>query len=158
MFIKGNCDIPNPIDSPKYFKSKLYNLVLSSPLIYNQQLCYFQCLQEKLIERFNCTDPRIMSLFDSRDCETYEETKCKDNALEGFLLEEYSFSECQTLCPLECNFSDFHATLSSNKLIGDLFLKYINENKNLKSDFINRTLNSETAADSVVKVNVSCNF
>ena len=148
------CEVDNY--NPKRFDSFLYKLILNSPLVYSQQFCYLQCLQTILVDECNCTDPRVKSLLNSSDCDTYEKIKCKDKVSEEFLFEEkyYFADKCIPLCPLECNFTDFKATVSTNKIIGDLFLKYILEKKNLANDFLKRTLDAQTAAESFVKLNI----
>ena len=57
-------------------------------------------------------------------------------------------------CPLECNRTEYKASVSTLKLLGDDFVDYIRKNKNLASDFKKTPLNANTAANSVVKVNI----
>jgi hypothetical protein len=54
------------------------------------------------------------------------------------------------LCPLECNQTSFKVSVSSARLLGNIYAKHINENKNLSSDFGNKTVSVEQAEKSFV--------
>jgi hypothetical protein len=56
--------------------------------------------------------------------------------------------------PLECNRTEIIPAISSIKLLGDDYVDYIKNNKNLLSDFIQIPIDSASAANSVVKVNI----
>lgn len=146
----SNCDIDNKY--PPKIDSLLYNLILKSGYEYTQQQCFRQCFQMIMIENCNCTDPNIMYLLNTTDCETIPEVECKDKVL--FDLTSSFATKCLPLCPLECKSTEYKLALSSNRLIGDLYVKYIREKKNLSRDFVNRPINSETARESIVKLNI----
>ena len=61
---------------------------------------------------------------------------------------------CIPQCPLECTTQKFTYSASSYELFGDSFLHDIQSRSNLSADFSNRTLNSDTAKQSVVRVNI----
>ena len=61
---------------------------------------------------------------------------------------------CIGLCPTECNATIYQTTSNYNRLKGDLLADYINQNARLSSDFLNKTIDSETASKSVVSVNI----
>ena len=54
------------------------------------------------------------------------------------------------MCPLECNQTSFKISLSSARLQSNTYAKYINENKNLSSDFGNERVSEEQAEKSFV--------
>ena len=59
------------------------------------------------------------------------------------------------MCPLECNKTEFKTSLSTVRLIGETYAKYINENKNLSSDFSYKPLSAEQAEKSFLNVRIS---
>ena len=59
-----------------------------------------------------------------------------------------------SLCPLECDSAQFKHVLSSSKLAGDNYYKKIKKNTNLLEDFQTEILSKETAAASVISVNI----
>ena len=138
-------------------------MILNSPYNYNQQLCLRLCFQSIIIDHCNCTDPRVVSLFNSSGCDSFEEIQCKNEVQETILFEDDNYSlvkkrgnlkDCLPFCPLECNATEFKSTISTNKIIADLFLKYIRENKNLSKDFTTKNLTLQVAEESVAKVNI----
>ncbi len=58
-------------------------------------------------------------------------------------------------CPLECNSTQITYPTTSCDLIGDNFVDYIRKNANLSSDFVNKSINAQTAKQSVVRVFVN---
>ena len=148
----SNCDIDN--ESPQKFDSYLYDLILQSPYAYNQDFCFRQCRQKHVIDKCNCS-LHWFSVFNSSDCLTPAETSCMNEAKGKFFSVESDFLySCSSLCPLECNSSYISASVSTNKIIGDLYADYIRENRNLSRDFVKRPINPETARDSIIKLNI----
>ena len=129
-------------------------MVLKSPFTYNQQFCIKQCRQKSFIDKCNCSDATIFSIFNNSDCISISEIKCISKAKETVYEKNYTDYNCISQCPLECNSTKYKATLSSNKLIGDLYAQYIKENVNLSKDFVKRPIDSNTAQQSIVKVNI----
>ena len=58
------------------------------------------------------------------------------------------------MCQLECNQTSFKVSISSARLLGRIYAKYINENKNLSSDFGNKAVSVEQAEKSFVKARI----
>ena len=109
-----------------------------------------------MIKECNCTDSSFLSLFTNvRQSKTNDEINCAFTVYnQRFLSETFIKEFCMPHCPLECNRTEYRASASTLKLLGDDFLDYIKENKNLASDFKKTPLNANTAANSVVKVNI----
>ena len=61
---------------------------------------------------------------------------------------------CLPLCPLECNQTLYKSSITFSRLYRSQYLAYIQKNANLSSDFINRSIDSSTAEESFVSVNV----
>jgi hypothetical protein len=74
----SNCDF-GVMDSDIYsLNSDLFKLILHSPYDYTQELCLYQCLQKKVINKCNCIDPIYVSLFEDVEfCGTKEQIDCK---------------------------------------------------------------------------------
>ena len=67
----------------------------------------------------------------------------------------YTNTICLPLCPLECNQTLYKTTISFYQLYGDVSLiSSINENPNLASNFIKRSIDSTTAKKSIVKLRI----
>jgi predicted DNA-binding ribbon-helix-helix protein len=84
-------------------------------------------------------------------------TTCKhiDNVYSfKYLSSDFLRDVCLPLCPLECNRTEYKTSVTTSQLIGDIYVEYIRRNKNLASDFIKRSINSDTVARSVVKINL----
>ena len=58
------------------------------------------------------------------------------------------------MCPLECNRTSFVYHVTEVEILGDILKNYIEENMNLKNDFIKKSIDAETAKQSVVKLSV----
>ena len=55
---------------------------------------------------------------------------------------------------MECDQISFKTSLSSTLLNGNKYISYINWNANLTADFLNRTIDAQTAAQSYVSVKI----
>ena len=97
-----------------------------------------------------------MSLYtDVKQSKTNDEINCAFAVYnQRFLSENFIKEYCIPLCPLECNRTEYKASIYTLKLIGDDFVDYIKENKKLSNDFIQTPINAYNAANSVVKVNI----
>ena len=145
----SECDINNK--APARYSSHLYNLFLNSNYAYSRQACFSQCYQNALINKCNCTDASVVSLFDALSC-----NKNLDCLLD-FLIFEFSDSyvndNCLNLCPLECNSTIYSTELSVHQLIGDKYIYLINESLSLSSDFAS-SVDSTLAKNSFARINI----
>ena len=72
-----------------------------------------------------------------------------------YLQDDYVQKVCIPQCPLECTSSKITSTLSSNQLMPYIYMPLLQAKSNLKSDFINRSLENESVIlQSIVKLNV----
>jgi hypothetical protein len=55
---------------------------------------------------------------------------------------------------LECNSNQITFTTTSHELLGDVYEKFIRNNRNLSSDFLNTSITKETVKKSVARVYV----
>ena len=148
----SNCEIDN--DSPRTMNSDLYNLIAASPYEYTQQICFLQCYQKLTIQYCNCSDSSL-SLYDAAYCTSDDELACVDTVFyRKFLVNNYIQEVCKPLCPLECNKTEYRASLTSYRLIGDLYAKFIQENANLSVDFLSGRISASDALESMVSVNI----
>jgi hypothetical protein len=99
----------------------------------------------------NCSFPMFVSLFDTAKC---VDLACPMSRYYIDFNEAFIQTKCLPECPLECNSSKFNFQLTGDTLIGDYFQASIKSKPNLYSDFIvdNRTLDAETARQSIVKL------
>ena len=147
----SNCEINE--NSPKTSYSDLYDLIANSSYEYTQELCFEQCLQKAIIKECKCSFSYVFSLFNVETCITNSQINCSYN----FFMHNYIMliqDTCIGLCPTECNATIYQTTSNYNRLKGDLLADYINQNARLSSDFLNKTIDSETASKSVVSVNI----
>jgi hypothetical protein len=149
----SNCEIE--LNSTEYqSNSEYYNLIRNSKYIYTQQLCFTQCvIQKKLIAKYNCTSSFFISLYENNSLDN----NCTGETLFDDIIpnyHEYIMDECLEFCPLECYETLFRYKISSHELIGDDYILLIKNRSNLKSDFIERPIDSNTAKESFVRVNI----
>ena len=143
----SNCELDS--NSPKFIPGlDLYNLISQSDYMYTQQLCFFQCYQKYLLEKFNCTYEWFFSIYNATLCIGVFESEDDFNG-------KFLTKHCKHLCPLECDQILYKTSLSSSSMIENgYYLGRIKNNPNLSMDFINRTLDSQTVRESIVAVNI----
>ena len=151
----SDCDIDN--DSSKSFNNnEFFKLFAETNYQYSQSACLDICYQKLSINICNCTDPTSLSLYDTANCQGQEQYSCNWEVYNNFTNPngtEYSY--CINLCPLECNQTEYKTTsISTVNLIGEYYVDFIKQNKNLSADFVTKTLDSKTAANSVVSINI----
>ena len=146
----SNCELDS--NSLKFIPGQeLYNLISQSGYLYTQQFCFIQCYQKFLLDTHNCTRSEFFSLFNTSSC----------SLLNIYFEEDFNDAfinkRCLSSCPLECEQISYKTSLSFSKLSGDgywatSFPQFYNQE--IKSDFLNRSLNSQTARESIVEVNI----
>ena len=146
----SECDIDN--DSPGHFDSVYYNRILNSPYQYSQEFCLIQCLQDKVLKLCNCTYPFYLALVD-QVCQNDANLNCtmKFFIYNTSLLAAHS-KNCLTKCPLECNYTEFTFSMTSQRSSGYGYVRSILENTNLSSDFNTTPINPETASNKFVQL------
>ena len=131
----------------------LYELIRNSSYDYTRQFCLEQAYQKHVLAKCECVDAYYVSLFDSILCST-NKTKSQCASDEYLRYVEEIDKQYLSMCPLECNFLQYKHILSSYQLAGDAYYKKIKKNKNLSEDFVTEILSKETAATSVISVNI----
>ena len=129
------------------------NLIAHSNYDYSQQLCFSQCLQQKFINKYNCTLYYFISLYNKSQCSQDIELLIftSSDSFDSNYINEI----CLPLCPFECNQTLYKILISSNGLNAkSSHMSSIRTNLNLASDFINRTIDSTSVRESIVYVNV----
>ena len=79
---------------------------------------------------------------------------CINNVTKQFLKSDYVQTICLPKCPLQCNRTGFSPQISFSQLNGDYYLSMIQNNANLSGDFVTKPLNSESARNSIVQMNI----
>jgi hypothetical protein len=142
----SNCEIDS--NSPKFIQNlDLYNLIVESKYEYTQQLCFYQCYQRYLIQKYNCTEKAFLSLFNESFC--LAGVVENDNFVTNFI-----DKNCISSCPLECDKLFYKTSSSLSQITANSYALDIQYNPNLASDFIDRTLDLSTVRESFVKVNI----
>ena len=143
----SNCEID--MTNPLGFNSIFYNIIKNSSYLYTQDLCLTQCLQYRVIEKCLCSDNFKLSLFTrAKSCQTRQEINCMNK--NG---REYT-QFCYDSCPLECHHLEYKTTLTSVNLIGDYYLDMIKENENLSRNFHKKSVDTNLARESFVRLNI----
>jgi hypothetical protein len=149
----SNCEINS--NSPRFMSGlDLYNLIGQTDYAYSQQLCFSQCIQKKSIDKYNCTLFYLVSLFNKTQCSTHNDQDFIFSSADSF---DSSFIDktCLSVCPLECNQTFYKASVSSSRLIRkNSYISYLNQHPNVLPDFINKTIDSSLARESIASVNV----
>jgi len=68
----------------------------------------------------------------------------------NFFFQKY----CLEDCPLECYHDQFDFSLSSYKLLSDIYMSYLDSKFNLTPDLISNQIDIETAKDSFISLNI----
>jgi hypothetical protein len=153
----SNCLIDNETNAN--FGSELFDLIQNSKYRYNQELCFWQCIQRAVLKECNCTNPALKSLFsNASQCMDLNEIICVDMVARNKrnFKNDFFQQNCQSECPLECYSDSFDYSLSSSDLISQNFYDYLNSNStNLSRDFqITAEIDPETARRSYVWFNI----
>ena len=149
----SNCEIERNETS---FSSELFNLIQKSPYVYTQNFCLVQCMQRLIIQTCNCFVNVFKSVINSTVCLSNESLTCVyQKAFKNvYLKNDFVQRVCMPECPLECYTAKFSNELSSYKLIGDTYVKLLNENPRISEDFLFRNMTKFEAKESVAKINV----
>ena len=150
----SNCDLDNA--SPRDYQSDLYEKILNSQYEYSQQFCLNQCIQKQIISICNCSYPFMLSLFEADQCNNQAQIICSSNVYTRTTNATNTFIQdnCMPLCPLECNSTEYHSSLTFLQMIGDYHADILKQKPNLLRDFVAKTLNARTAQESTVVLNI----
>ena len=71
-----------------------------------------------------------MSLLNANACFSFDSNKCAQSAFtDKFVQKNYIQDVCLPWCPLECNITEYKATVTSNSLNGETYVNYVSGNK-----------------------------
>ena len=104
-----------------------------------------------MIQECNCSNFDEYSFFkNEKSCKSNDE--CSRNLSEKYLSNEYLKTKCLNECPLECNRTQYETSVSSSAIVGDSYVDILSRNTNLTQDFINKSIDAETAKNSLARV------
>ncbi|CAF0936619.1 unnamed protein product [Brachionus calyciflorus] len=129
----SNCD--GDTSDPNAFDTKLFKLINSKNISYNQQLCVDLCFQDMVIKECKCYYIGFPFLSDKsiKPCKNDSEYECIYSKIENdFNDSSIVNTVCQPQCPLECESMSYKILYSYN----DFLNKKNNEDLN---DFYNFT-------------------
>jgi hypothetical protein len=144
----SNCEIDS--NSSQFIQGlDVYNLILESGNKYSQLVCFVQCYQKYIFNKYNCTSYFFPSFLVVSQCtEDYS-----NNHISEFFDKNFINKNCLSSCPLECDHSFYKRFLSFSQLNPhDYDIELLSPN--ILSDFFNRTFDEETAAKSFIQVNI----
>ncbi|CAF0924898.1 unnamed protein product [Brachionus calyciflorus] len=127
----SNCD--DDTSNSDAFNSKLFKLITSRNISYNQKLCMDLCFQDLIIQECKCyhVDFPFISDQSIKPCYIENDYECMNSKIENDFKESSIENDaCQSQCPLECN--------SMNYKIFYSFTDFIKEKNN---DDINKFYN-----------------
>ena len=132
-------------------------MITNSSFYYTRNLCLDQCYQNTAVTDCGCCDPNTICLSNSiPQCVNDNQTDCIYNSFINY--DEIYNTVCSPKCSLECFHNDFNARISFSQLDVNhgiyLYQDIIQNNSNLKSDFISRPINLETTKNSIAFVNI----
>jgi hypothetical protein len=150
----SNCDFYSYQDYPSD-SNFLLRQIDNSSYVYTQSFCFEQCLQNFFLTTCNCTLGIFVSVLDSVKCVTISDVNCAISGFKNvFSKNNYAIDTCLPLCPLECNTSRFKYRITTDTLIGDIYVDAISQTQDLSKDFVARQINSATVAQNIVKLNI----
>jgi len=104
-----------------------------------------------IAKKCGCSNPFYVSLLKIRSCENKSEINCSQRIFS----KRTNFQEkCLKKCPLECNSTIYRTSVSSLQLLGEFYVSFLKENRRLSKDFHTKSINSQTAKESVVRLNI----
>ena len=151
----SNCDLD--LTGPNNgFNSYLYKAFLDKNYQYKQQSCIDLCYQSMLIKNCNCSDIECVQLFDNVDvCQTDQEIECLyDIYYDKFLAKNYIRDNCLSLCPKECNSTEYKFTMSFSKFANDEYLSLIKNNAYLIKALKNKNITIDDLKNNLIQLNV----
>jgi hypothetical protein len=150
----SNCEVDSGTPKERT-NSDIFNLIAKSKYDYTQALCFGQCYQREAMRECGFVDSNFLTLYSHNPVSRNEDYTCVNDVYSfKYLSGDFLREVCLPLCPLECNRTEYRASVTASQLIGDIYVDYIKRNINLSSDFIKRSINSNTVARSVVKMNI----
>ena len=152
----SNCDLTEDGARPDKTYSDLFDLIVKSSYEYSQRYCLIQCFQQLTIRTCNCSISIFASLSNENTCASNEEIVCSFNIVyyNIYLKNNYIRDACLPQCPLECSSSEITYATSTYDLLGDTYLDVVQDNSNLSSDFIDRSITEENVKQSIVRLNI----
>jgi hypothetical protein len=154
--------LPEPFSNCKIDSSSLrlrpdedfYNLIGQSEYSYSREYCFSLCLQNYIINNYNCSLNTLPLLYNMSICDSSLTNRIlyidKVPTLMGTIINEI----CLPLCRLECNQTLYETSVSFKQLIGAQYKAFIMSKSNLLADFINRSLDLTQIEKSIVRVNI----
>ncbi|CAF0767718.1 unnamed protein product [Brachionus calyciflorus] len=149
----SNCD--GDTSNPNNFNTKLFNLIHSKNIGYNQKLCIDLCFQDLNIQECKCYFggyPFIGSESISL-CQSDSEIRCTESNIENYFTDSNIINNvCLKQCPLECNGMKFSKFYSFNEFINEQnnedlndFFNFTGTNRRqMKKDFASLNIYYET--------------
>ncbi|CAF0715638.1 unnamed protein product [Brachionus calyciflorus] len=116
----SNCD--GDTSNPNAFNFKLYKLIHSKNISYNQKLCIDLCFQDLIIQECKCFYGGYAFFGDQsiKPCFSYTDFKCYDPIIKNNLSDSSILKKiCLPQCPLECNSMKFNILYSFNDFINE---------------------------------------
>ncbi|CAF0880179.1 unnamed protein product [Brachionus calyciflorus] len=114
----SNCD--GDTSDPNVFNSKLFNLITSRNISYNQKLCMDVCFQDFIIQECKCYHADFPFFSDEfiKPCYSDEDYECMNSKIENDSKDTSILNDiCEPQCPLECNSMSYKIFYSFNDFI-----------------------------------------
>ena len=131
----SNCEIDS--NSPQFIEGlDLYNQISQSGYKYTQQVCFLECYQKYVFNKYNCTNFFFPSIFMFRKCSLIFSFENISEHFDQYFIKKH----CLSACPLECDQSLYKSSSSFSQLIR----KDYTVSTNILSDFLNRTFDEKS--------------
>ncbi|CAF0813633.1 unnamed protein product [Brachionus calyciflorus] len=163
----SNCD--GDTSNPKNFNTKLFNLIHSKNIGYNQKLCIDLCFQNLIIQECKCYYGNYPFFGDESIslCHSDLQTKCAESNIENYVTESNIINNvCLAECPLECKSMKFNKFYSLNDFINEKNNEDLNDyfnftgtnRRQMKKDLISLNVYYETLNYEVITEKESVEF
>ena len=152
----SNCLINNNAIAYNKGDSNLFDLILNSAYQYTQPTCFLQCVQREIINKCNCTDASVLSLFSNvSKCLHETQIECMSHLYATRLYtNEFVQENCLNACPHECNRTIYKTSLSFIEIVPQTALDYLESNEHLASDFVTHAVDLDASRKCFVYLNV----
>ena len=142
-------------NTPKNFKSDLYDLFVQTSTRYKQTDCFDLCKQKFYISYCNCSLFQIFSLFNVTYCNSLEELNCLNGIYFGKILStDFMKKNCYPYCPSECHTKQYKTYQSTSRFCTEPYVDLVKSRKVFLSKYDNETMSIEAIQGGLAKLNI----
>ena len=131
------------------FSSEFYDYIVKTlKLTYSQEYCQNLCIQKQIISKCGCASVFLSEYDNSTFCNISDLSCCYNITIS--ILNGYSDVNCDSLCPLECEYIDYNIQLSR----ATFPTQYYSSLYSKKSKLIESGISNADISTSLLRLNI----